>query len=159
MAVLTLRGNIEAVWLTSAPANLAAPTQAEINAGTDIVTGAASVAERMADLAGWNVSPNVIEAPGADTLSTPTIPGETDLGQGTLTYYIDDTTYPIDTLLAEGASGWICLMPYGQTAGNHSTVIAVEVLTNQVDWQIQNQPATFTVELSKTGQTEGATGA
>lgn len=157
MAVFTLRGTIEAKWLTSAPASLAAPAIAtELNTGTDIVVGGASVSERLATMAGWTTTPGTIEAPGADTMVTPTIPGETDLGTGSLTYYIDDTTYPIDTLLAEGATGWIVLMPEGETAGNHSTVISVEVTTNQIDWQVDNQPATFTVTLSKTGQTEGA---
>ena len=79
MAVTVLRGTMTAKSLTSAP-TLAAPKIAtELNTGVDII-GATGAGERLAAMDGWGIDVSEIPAPGADSLDTPSIPGEITLG-------------------------------------------------------------------------------
>lgn len=156
MANFALRGTMQAVYKAGAIAVDTAPTQAELTtAVTDLIVGAGSVGERMADLADWNITTSTIPAPGADTFDTPTITGETDLGEPSMTFYIDPAVHPIDTALAEDVTGKIVLMPEGIGSGKLSLVCACTVQTNQVDWQVDNAPATYTVTFARTSAVEG----
>ena len=147
---------MQAVYKAGAIASDIAPTQAELTtAVTDLIVGAGSVGERMAQLEGWNTVTATIPAPGADTFNTPTIAGETDLGEPTMQFYIDPAVHPIDTALAEAVTGKIVLMPEGIGSGKLSLVCAIEVSTNQVDWQVDNAPATYTVTFQRTSAVEG----
>jgi len=155
MSRQTMRENIAIRWLTTAPADPAAPTQAEITAGTDIVTGASADGEVLADLDGWSTSTSDISVPDAGSLNTGTIKGDRALGQASLTYYLDTDSLTIHNLLAEDEEATVVLMPFGEGAGEVCTVVNVRVNQNEPDYQVGNNGATFTVTFSKSLQTEG----
>lgn len=158
MALQTIRGNLAINWHTTKPTNLDAPSVAGdpiISAPTDVLKGTGSDGECLSDMSGWDRTVNTIPIPGGCSLNTATIPGEVQAGTGMFKYYYDDTTTPIKDLFTVGLTGYLLLAPYGATAGQRSTVCLVTVLSNQVDYEIANQGATFTVMFSKASQTEG----
>lgn len=158
MALQTIRGHVAINWHVTAPTNLNAPSvagDAIISAPTDVLKGTGSDGECLQSMSPWQKDVSTISIPSACSLQTSTIPGPQVPGQDSLTYYFDDTTTPIKDLFTPGTTGYLLFAPYGATAGQRSSVCLVEVLSNQIDYEIANQGATFTVTFSKTSQTEG----
>ena len=155
MALTAMRGTMEAWWNVAAPASLTAPSAAAVLAYTDILHGTGSDGECLADMDGWGRNVGTVAIPDACSLTTKTIPGENTLGVGSLTYYLDDTTTPIKDLFTIGLVGHVILAPIGVVSTLRSVIAKVTVLTNQVNYAVANEGATFTVTFSKTSQTNG----
>lgn len=130
--------------------NIAAPTQAEINAGTALstpgVTGQMKVAKD------WGTDPGTIEVPDVGTTFVGTIPGMTSGKSASIDFYDDDTSTTIRTALAEGTAGYVIIMRRGQAATRRAEVFPVKVNTvNDADIDAgSNAPAMFTVTFSVT---------
>ena len=161
MARQTFRGQLALRFLDAAPANLAAPTQAELTVAAgiaDILGVSGADGEGLMSMDGWEISPSSIDVPDAASLNTASIPGEVTLGDASLTYYMDDTTQTIQDLFTAdfGLPRWLGILPFGLGIGNYSTIVGVRVQKHSPDYQVGNSAATFTTSFSKSSQTEGA---
>lgn len=87
-------------------ANAAAPTRAEITAGT-VLTGITAVS-------GFQIARSFVDTPTLDSSYTSNVPGERKAGNSMLTFRDDQSaSQSIRTALAEGTSGTMVYMPYG----------------------------------------------
>lgn len=136
------RGTARLMWVTTIADN-AAPTVAEINAGTNITAGCAA-------LRGWATTDQTVELPTADgygriltargvkrTLETPT-----------LRYYDEgtDTDTLRETTLVSDAKGYVVWLPYGAPViGDRCAVWPVISLGPKDQPQADNTPAAFLV--------------
>lgn len=132
-----------------AVASLAAPTRTEITAGT-ILTAPGGTAQ-LAATSGFTGETSQVPFPAMSSLFTPSLPGEQTVGTPSLTFYDDTTATAIRTALADGATGFIIRMPYGDVPTRRCSVWPIIVGgTNDGDATTANEPATFTVSLGIT---------
>ena len=124
-------------------ANLNAPTNAEITAGTDLTPS-------IADIGNFSFSNNPINTPDLATVFVTQIPGEDSADSPTLTFYDDDTATTIRTALAKGAAGYLVLMPYGQVSTKRCEVWPVTSTGVADEWSAGNDPARFAVTFAVT---------
>jgi len=89
--------------------NTAAPTAAEVNAGTRLDT-------QIAEVAGFSFKNNPIDIPVMSTAFVGKINGEDTVEDSSLTFYEDSVTNPILTAQAKGTNGYVVIF-YGGTAG------------------------------------------
>jgi hypothetical protein len=144
MAFKPRKGYAKLFWLP-AISNKSAPTQAEPTAGTLIATTA------LADIAGLTQKTQFIEIPNFASLQTPKISGEKKADDTTLTFYEDDTTNPISTLLAEDTAGFILASPFGATVATSKVdVYPATVASNDRQWTAGNEAAKYAVGFAIT---------
>ena len=125
MTRYVLDGRLKAVFLTSAPAALAAPTQAELNAGTDLIgTGAG---EGLENIDGFVVQPNIIPTPDYTGLQVGTVAGDQTVPESVLSFYKDTTVETIYNALAADVTGYVVFMMDGQASGEESDVWPITV--------------------------------
>lgn len=93
-------------------ANLAAPTRAEITAGT-VLTGVSAIS-------GFQITNTPIDTPDLDSVYTSNVPGEDKAGTSSLTFKDKHNaeSAAIRDVLAKGAGLTIIYMPYGDIAGD-----------------------------------------
>jgi hypothetical protein len=116
-------------WLPAC-ANTAAPTRAEINAGTDLTP-------EIATTGNWGIISGTIDAPDLATTFTAQIGGKVTIDGPTIDMYADGTSTDVRTLLPRGTVGFILKLPEGDVAGRKADVFAVKVLA-------QAKPTNFT---------------
>jgi hypothetical protein len=138
------RRGVSLVRFLPAVANPAAPSGAEISAGT-VLTAAISA------ISGFQLSNSPIPVPDLATVFTAQINGEDTVADSTLTLNDDDTTTAIRTALAKGTSGFILLQPYGATAGKRCEVWPVKVTGYNDEWSVDNTNAKSVVGFAITG--------
>jgi hypothetical protein len=124
-----------------AVANPAAPSSAEISAGTNLTT-------QIAEIAGFNFSANPITTPDLSTTFDTQIPGPDSTDTSTLTFYDDDTSSTIRTALAKGTRGYLLFQPYGSTATKRAEVWHVESTGVNDEWSTGNEAARFAVSFA-----------
>lgn len=115
----TARGSSAACWLPAC-ANIASPTRAEINAGTDL-------SGQVADASGWSVSSSQIETPDLATRYTSTIPGVISADDSSLTMYADLEGVDAGVLMARDTVGFIAWFDGGDVPGNKCRIFPVTV--------------------------------
>lgn len=103
------RGKSKIYSLTTV-VSLAAPTRAELNAGTDL-------SPEVAGVSGWLVEATDIETPDLATSFTGKIPGSTSIGEASIDMYADDNGADVRTLLPRGTTAFIYLMYGGDVTG------------------------------------------
>jgi hypothetical protein len=138
------RRGVSLVRFLPAVANPAAPSGAEISAGT-VLTAAISA------ISGFQLSNSPIPVPDLATVFTAQINGEDTVADSTLTLNDDDTTTAIRTALAKGTSGFILLQPYGAAAGKRCEVWPVKVTGYNDEWSVDNTNAKSVVGFAITG--------
>lgn len=135
------RRGVSEIHFLPAVADPAAPTAAEVSAGTDLSID-------VAEINGFELTNSPIPTPNLASGFTPQIEGEDTTPDSSLTFYDrnDDTT--IRDALAKGTAGYILLAPYGNTVGERAEVW--EVKSNGVNdqWSMGNDPARFMVPFS-----------
>ena len=94
------------------PPNTAAPTQAELSAGVDLV--GSSQAEELMDIQGFAVQPSSLPTPGYSSTLVGNVAGDQTYPDSVLSFYKDTTSSTIYTALASGNTGWVALMYDGQ---------------------------------------------
>ena len=83
-----------------------APSRSEITAGT-VLTGVTAVS-------GFQIARSFLDTPTLDSSYTSNVPGERKAGNSMLTFRDDGAaSSPVRTALAEGVSGVMVYMPYG----------------------------------------------
>jgi hypothetical protein len=110
-------GTTKIVFCTTI-ANKAAPSRAEINAGTDL-TREVSGAE------GWQVTSTQVDTPDMDTTFTSTTSGRTSAADSALTMYADLTGTDARSLMPRGTNGFILWMDGGDVSGRKMDVFPV----------------------------------
>lgn len=142
----------EKVVFAPAVASLAAPTRAEINAGVVLVNPGVYQDDGLVTMAGFETAPAFIDVPDAATDTTPRIPGRKGSVDASLTFYETNTGIsPNRAALAEGTSGYLIRMPYGDVATRRAEVWPITtgaVNTSQLD--NGNDAGTFTVNVAVT---------
>lgn len=131
MARQAVRGNIEILWLSSAPADPTAPTQAEISAGVNYrgTTGG----EDAESINGFDAQDSTQATQGLSSLTDTQIGGATTLGSPDILYYLDNASNPIYDAVTKGDQGWILVCPYGSDAGAITSLHEVEVTGKNFD--------------------------
>lgn len=146
----------EKVVFAPAVASLAAPTRSEIDNGVVLVNPGVYQDDGLVTMTGFETAPAFIDVPDAATDTTPRIPGRKGSVDASLTFYETNTgTSPNRTALAEGTSGFLIRMPYGDVATRRAEVWPITtgaVNTSQLD--NGNDAGTFTVNVAVTAPPE-----
>lgn len=152
MAKFIRRGTEKWVF-TPTVASKAAPTRSEITAGTVLtVPGGAAT---LSATTGFTGEISQVPLPSMASLFTPSLPGEQTTGTPSLTFYDDTTVTTIRTALADGTSGFIIRMSYGDVPTRRCSVWPIIVGgTNDSDATTANEPATFVVSIGITDPPE-----
>lgn len=124
---ITDPGLVRVQFLDTAPANLAAPTITELDAGVDLV-GDTDLGEGIFEMNGFDENVATIPTPDLRSQSIPTIGGDTTYPDSSISYYKDDTDETIYTSQAKGEVGWICICHDGIATGKRVDVWPVTVL-------------------------------
>lgn len=126
-------------------ANLAAPTRAELDAGTDL-------SGEIQALAGWTVSATMADTPDLNSTFIGKLPTTTAADDSSLTFYSSQDGQDVRTLLPRTTRGNIVWMDEGDDPSNTCDVFPVLVSSNakqrsmadpaliQVDFAITRQP-------------------
>jgi hypothetical protein len=123
--------------------SLAAPSRAEVAAGTDL-------SPAIAEINGFNFSNSPIMTPKLSTTFTTQIPGEDTTDTSTLTFYDDDADDDMRSALVKGTEGVLVFMPYGDTPGLRAEVWpAISTGVND-QWTMSNEAAKFQVAFAIT---------
>lgn len=126
-------------------ASKAAPTTAEVTAGTDILV-------QLAEITGFIFANTPIMVPDMTTTFTKQIGGEDTAEASSITFYEDDTTNAIRTALAKGTTGFVLLYPYTATPASTAKceVWPVRVTSSARQWSTGNDPARYVVSFAIT---------
>ncbi len=139
------------VVFAPAVANIAAPTQAEINAGTVLTVAGGTLIDGLESMEGWETAVNNIEVPDVQNTFDGEIPGRTKSSGAKTNHYDNDAAATIRTALAEGTAGFMVIMRYGQTTGKRSEVYPCKVSAlNDSQVNADNKAAMFTADFSIT---------
>lgn len=133
------------VYYVASIANKAAPTRAELNAGTDL-------SREVADITGWNVTGEQIPTPDLGTLFTSQIPGRTTSDDSSLTFYADKAGVDARGTLPRGTNGFIVWLDGGDTANNKMDVYPIRVRSNGKMRSLSNEAARIQIQFSITSE-------
>lgn len=115
-----LAGTRTYTWVPTI-ANKAAPTSAELSAGTDLTAEVASVS-------GFMVQSATVDAPDAGSRFTPKTPGRITADDSSLTIYLNEAgTTDVRTLLSRDQAGFVVIYPEGIDTGKTCDIFPVKV--------------------------------
>lgn len=139
------RGLSKVSWVPTI-ANKAAPTRAELNAGTELSVEVGAVE-------GWQIVSAVVETPSLGSKFDAKIDGAISADDSSLTLYASQTGTDVRDLLSRGTNGYVVWMDEGDTAGRKMDVFPVRVLSQgkirnledaaqvQVGFAVTSEPA------------------
>lgn len=139
------RGLSKVSWVPTIVSK-AAPTRAELNAGTELSVEVGAVE-------GWQIVSAVVETPSLGSKFDAKIDGAISADDSSLTLYASQTGTDVRDLLARGTNGYIVWMDEGDTAGRKMDVFPVRVLSQgkirnledaaqvQVQFAVTSEPA------------------
>jgi hypothetical protein len=140
------RGKTRAFFVASIAAP-AAPTAAEIAAGTEI-------SDEINDIQGFGFKTDRIDVPALDSEFTPSIGGEQKADDSSLTLYLNSDSNPLRTTLAFGSDGFIVFCDYKPSGAIIATdvvdVYPVNVIGAPKARSLKNDPATWEAQLAVT---------
>lgn len=117
------------------------PTRAEISAGTDLTDGIRSID-------GWSLENQPIETPDMGTKFVAKIDGDDSAADSSLGFYEDNTLDDIETDLAKGTTGFMCIFSKGDVpAGKGLDVYPVKVASNSKAYSTDNEAAQINVQF------------
>ena len=117
------------------------PTRSEISAGTDLTDGIRSID-------GWSLENQPIETPDMGSTFVPKIDGDDSAADSSLGFYEDNTLDDIETDLAKGTAGFICIFSKGDVpAGKGLDVFPVKVASNSKAYSTDNEAAQINVQF------------
>lgn len=143
-----IRRGTTKVYFAPDVTNLDAPTEAEMAAATEIGC-------ELADVTGFAFKNSPINVPDFCSTFVKNIPGEDKADASMMTFYEDNASNPIKTLLAKSVEGFVVFFPYGitggsPTAGDLCEVWPVQVASNTREWKASNDAAKYMVEFTVT---------
>ncbi|MFF7527367.1 phage tail tube protein [Streptomyces pseudovenezuelae] len=117
------------------------PTRAEISAGTDLTDGVRSID-------GWSLENQPIETPDMGSTFVSKIDGDDAAADSSLGFYEDNTLDDIETDLAKGTTGFICIFSKGDVPGGKGLdVFPVKVASNSKAYSTDNEAAQINVQF------------
>lgn len=117
------------------------PTRTEISAGNDLTDGIHSID-------GWNLENQPIDTPDMGTTFVPKIDGDDTAADSSLGFYEDNTLDDIETDLAKGTTGFMCIFSKGDVpAGKGLDVFPVKVASNSKAYSTDNEAAKINVQF------------
>ena len=141
------RRGVSKIHFVPTVANLAAPSRAEITAGDDISSA-------VAEISGFMLTNSPIPTPNLADEFTSQIGGEDTVADSSFMLYDDDTSETVRDALAKGTTGYVVLMPYGDTPTKRCEVWPVTVIGFNDEWTTGNDPARSNVGFAVTGVPE-----
>ncbi|MFF4504835.1 hypothetical protein [Streptomyces sp. NPDC001401] len=107
----------------------------------------------ISDIAGWSLANSPIDTPDMGSTLTTSIPGEDKADSSSLTFYEDQVTDTIETLLKKGVVGFVVIMRKGDVPASKSMdVFPVRVASRAPAYSAGNDPAKFTVTFAISGK-------
>lgn len=117
------------------------PTRSEISAGTDYT-------DQINAIDGWALENQPIETPDMGSTFVSKIDGDDSAADSSLTLYEDSTADTIETDLAKGTTGYICIFSKGDVgAAKGLDVFPVKVASNSKAYTTDNEAAKITVQF------------
>lgn len=101
-------------------ANIASPTRAEINAGTDL-------SGEVASIDGWQVSSAFVETPNLADRFTGKVAGRITADDSSLNMYASSNSVDVRSLLPRDTTGYVLFMDEGDVAGRKMDVYKIVV--------------------------------
>lgn len=127
------RGLTKVSWVPTID-NPAAPTRAELNAGTELSVEVGAVE-------GWQVTSEVVETPTLGTKFNAKIDGPISADDSSLTLYASKTGTDVRDLLQRGSDGYVVWMDEGDTPGRGMDIFPVRVLTQAKQRNLEDAAA------------------
>lgn len=135
------KGTTKIKFLPAIAAESLTPTRAEISAGNDLTKGINS-------LDGWSLENTPINTPDMESTFVGKIEGDDEAADSSLTFYEDNTLDDIETDLAKGTTGFICIFSKGDVpAGKGLDVFPVRVASNSKTYSTDNEAAMIRVQF------------
>lgn len=126
-------------------ADKANPTRAEIDAGTDL-------SNEVADLSGWTVQSNQIDAPDLGHKFTAQISGRTTAPDSSIVFYADITGADVRTVLPRGTEGFILMADGGDVAASKADNFPIKVSSVGKERSVGDEPKRLTIQFSITSE-------
>lgn len=124
-------------------ASATAVTRAEITSSTNLTPS-------IAEVSGFSFSNSPIAVPDLGSTFTSTIAGEDTAEDSSLTFYDDDTTTTLRSLLVKGTKGYLIMFPVGDVPTRRAEIWPIESTGAADEWTAGNDPARFTVAFGIT---------
>lgn len=119
-------------------ASKAAPSRAEINAGTDLT-------REIAANEGWLTTSEQVATPDADTRFTSQIPGRITAEDSSITFYADVTGTDVRSILPRDTNGFILIMDGGDVSGRKMDVFPIRVSSQGKARSVEGEEAATVV--------------
>lgn len=147
MARFTLPARLVVVWwpFASQPTNLAAPTQAQITAGVNLI--GSSQGEGLAQINGFTQEPGTIATPDYSGRVVGTVPGDVTIPDSSLSFYMDTTARVIYNAMVVDAVGVVGFF-YDGTAATKESKLFVATITSKDRHNDRDQGHMFTSGFS-----------
>jgi hypothetical protein len=124
-------------------ANPAAPTRAEINAGTDL-------SPEIAEVSGFMVKSEQIPTKDIDNRFVSKIPGDINAEDSALKFYASSDSVDVRALLPRDTIGYVLRMDGGDVAGRKMDVFPIKVAALSKDMGTGTNAATIEVQFTIT---------
>lgn len=115
----TSRGSTKAYWVVTI-ANTAAPSRAELNAGTDL-------SRELMDWDGWVEEPELLSGPDLASRRTKQVVGPIEPSEPTITMYASKSGVDARSLMTQDAVGFVVFLDGGDVAGQKMDIYPVTV--------------------------------
>jgi hypothetical protein len=123
-------------------ANYAAPTRAELNAGTDL-------SAEIDTMTGWSLQGSTLDTPDMGTTFTSQVPGRLSSPQNDIEFYLSQNDNDVRSLLTRSTNGYIVILWAGDVSGQKMDVFPVRVVTQANDTNIED-PGKTTISFAVT---------
>lgn len=125
------RPGLSKIYFCATIANIASPTRAELNAGTDISPEVAAVS-------GWQPTRNFLDAPDLNSAFIPKVSAGLEAGDSSINLYASSNSVDARTLLPMDTSGFIVFLYEGDVAGRKMNVFPVKVGSDAQEFDLGN---------------------
>lgn len=143
-----IRRGVTKVRYSPTIADRSSVLRSEITASTDLTP-------HIAEITGWALEGSMVAVPDMSSTFEKSIPGTDSAADSSLSFYEDDTTDVIETLLPKGAEGNVLLMRKGDKPTTKSMdVFATKITSRSAAYSAGNDPARFDVRFSITEEPE-----
>lgn len=135
------KGTTKIKFLPSIASTALLPTRAEISAGNDLTDGIRS-------MDGWTLENQAISTPDMGSTFVSKIDGDDEAADSSLGFYEDNTLDNVETDLAKGTAGFICIFSKGDVPGGKGLdVYPVKVASNSKAYSADNEAAPINVQF------------
>jgi hypothetical protein len=121
-------------------------TRAEITSSIDLT-------DSVAEINGWQLEGSTVPVPDMSSTFEKSIPGTDSAADSSLSFYEDDDTDVIETLLPKGTEGFVLLFRKGDKPTSKSLdIFPTQVTSRAAAFSAGNDPARFDVRFSITDE-------